>query len=148
MNVETKLQIDFIKGDRLYYKKTGNYIILSNGHVGVYLKDGELKVDTSKMIEFSSDFLDPDVLLKTRSKARITNIARKIRTGDFAILLKSIENDNKCFVNEKYLKMFNGFTELFILSRKDPVLVHRLGKPYGIILPVCCADEELQEEKQ
>ena len=136
MNVEFQLQIDAIKGNRIYFKEYENLILVSDGIVGVYLKGRELKIDKSKMIQIKSDAFCPEDLLKERTKAIETSIARRVRPSNYAIKLYSEETGESCFVNEKYLKMFKGCISLYIKSKRDPVLVHRYGIPYGIIMPM------------
>ena len=140
MNIEYQLQIDAIKGTRIYFKQFENLIFISDGHIGVYLTEKELKIDRSKMIEINDDpkaisFL-PENLLRERTAAIETKIARKLPTSGYAIKLYSQESGKYCFVNEKYLKMFKGYNSLFIKSKTDPVLIYRYGVPYGIILPM------------
>lgn len=48
MKIEQKLQIDVIKGNRIYYAEYGEYIFVADGHTGVYLTASELKIDKSK----------------------------------------------------------------------------------------------------
>lgn len=137
MKAEIKLQTDVIKGNRMYYKQYEEMILISEGHYGVYLKPNELKIDKSKMIEFGdkTDTLDPKKLEECRTKAKITNTAIKTHSG-FAIKIKSLENDEYCFVDEKFLKQFPGHTNVLIKSRKEPILILKYGLPYGIILPM------------
>lgn len=148
MKAEYQLQIDAIKGKRIFYEEYGELILVTDGRIGVYLKDKELKIDKSKMIKFKRDkgsiSLHPEELLKERTAAIQTNFAIKIPYRGYAIKIKAKESGEHCFVNEKYLKMFNGFNNLFIKSKKDPVLVYRFGVPYGIILPmhIAIAEEE------
>lgn len=145
MRIEYQLQIDAIKGNRIYYKEYGDLTFITDGHIGVYLSKSELKITKEKMIAINDDkcSFDPVILLQSRTKARETRIARKLfSNNEFAILIKSTENDEECFVNQKFLKMFYGFNALYIKSRKDPVLVYKLGQPYGVILPMNILPEE------
>ena len=146
MQVEHKLQIDVIKGARIYYKEYENYFFVADGHIGVYLKDKELKIDKSKMIKILSNkdsiSFFPDDLLKERTPAIETRIARKLPGTGYAIKLYSKESGEYCFVDEKYLKMFKGYNNLYIKSKKDPVLIYRYGVPYGIILPMYISEQE------
>lgn len=151
MNVEYQLQIDAIKGTRIYYEeydglKHGKLIFVSDGHIGVYLKEHELKIDKSKMIHINKNSttisFHPEDLSKERTKAIETRIARKIDLSSFAIKLFSEESGEHCFVKEKYLKMFKGYNSLFIKSKRDPVLIYRYGVPYGIILPMNIPEQE------
>ena len=140
MKAEYQLQIDAIKGERIFYEEYGELIFVSDGHVGVYLKDKELKIDKSKMIKFNrgkdSISLHPEELLKERTAAIQTSFAIKMPVRGYTIKIKAKESGEHCFVNEKYLKMFNGYNNLFIKSKNDPVLVYRFGVPYGLILPM------------
>lgn len=140
MKAEYQLQIDAIKGERIFYKEYGELIFVSNGYIGVYLKDKELKIDKSKMIEvkqneYSISF-QPEELLKERTAAVKTVFAVNVGVRGYAIKLYSKESGEHCFVAEKFLKMFNGCNSLFIKQKKDPVLVYRYGVPYGIIMPI------------
>ena len=143
MKIEQKLQIDVIKGNRIYYAEYGEYIFVADGHTGVYLTASELKIDKSKMIQVNNNqSFDPEQLAAASIKAKETNAAYRMKYDNaFAIKLKGIDSDIECFVKEKYLKMFDGYNGLFIRSKKDPVLVIKSGKPYGIIMPVNIHDE-------
>lgn len=146
MNIEYQLQIDAIKGSRIHFKQYGDLILIVNGYVGVYLTQSQLKINRSTMIEAFTEnkatSYMPEELLKDRSEAIETKIAYKLLTDGYAIKLCSKESDAYCYVKEKYLKMFKGYGSLYIKSPKDPVLVYRYGKPYGIILPVYVGKEE------
>ena len=143
MKIEQKLQIDVIKGNRIYYAEYGEYIFVADGHTGVYLTASELKIDKSKMIQVNNNqSFEPEQLEAASIKAKETNAAYRMKyDGGFAIKLKGMESDVVCFVKEKYLKMFDGYNGLFIRSKKDPVLVMKYGKPYGIIMPVNIQEE-------
>ncbi|MER2108217.1 MAG: hypothetical protein ABS949_14885 [Solibacillus sp.] len=144
MKIERKLQIDVIKGERIYYAEYGELTLITDGHVGVYLTASELKVDKAKMIEVANDTaaLAPVHLEAANVKARETNTAYRMQYGNcFAIKLKAVEGDNECYVKDKFLKMFDGYNGLFIQGKKDAVLVTKYGKPYGVIMPVNIAKE-------
>lgn len=145
MDIEYQLQIDAIKGMKIYYKQYGKLIFISDGKIGVYLNERELKIDKTKMIEAFSksetiSFM-PENLLRERTAAKETKIAIKCISG-YAIKLYSKESGEHCYVQEKYLKMFKGYNCLFIKSSKDPVLIYRYGTPYGVILPVYIPEQE------
>ena len=143
MNIEYQLQIDAIKGSRIHFKQYGDLILIVNGYVGVYLTESQLKINRSTMIEaFTETSYMPEKLFKDISKAIETKIAYKVLTDGYAIKLCAKESNAYCYVKEKYLKMFKGYGSLYIKSPKDPVLVYRYGKPYGIILPVYVRKEE------
>lgn len=146
MNIEYQLQIDAIKGTRIYYKDFENFIFITDGHIGVYLKERELKIDRTKMIAISEgDQFNPENLSKERTAAIETKIARKLPLGGYAIKFYSEESGKHCYIQEKFLKMFKGYTGASIKERRDPVLLYKYGVPYGIILPMNIAE---QEDKQ
>lgn len=140
MNIEYQLQIDAVKGSRIHFKQYGDLILIVNGYVGVYLTESQLKINRSSMIEAFTEnkaiSYMPEELLKERTEAIETKIAYKLPTSGYAIKLYSKESNASCYVQEKFLKMFKGYSKLFIKSSKDPVLVYRYGKPYGIMLPI------------
>jgi len=138
MRAEQKLQIDAIKGNRMYFAVFENFVFITDGHCGVYLKEKELKIDKAKMMQIdekAAKQFDPQTIKDHRVKAKITNAAYRCMSG-FAIKIKSTENETQCFVQEKFLKMFDGANGMFIESEKAPVYVERYGLPYGIILPI------------
>lgn len=146
MNIETQIQIAAIKGERIFYKQFGELFFVTDGHIGVYLKDRELKIDKSKIGELpeakeTTNFM-PENLLHERTAAIETRIARKLPGSGYAIKLYSQESGEHCFVNEKYLKMFKGYNSLYIKSKRDPVLLYRYGVPYGVILPMNIPEQE------
>lgn len=146
MKIEHKLQIDVIKGERIYYKDLGKLIFIADGHVGVYLSERELKIDKSRMIEIKNQneqgsSWNPENLLIERIAAKETKAAIKTNNG-FAIKLKATEKDLTCYVQEKFLKLFNGYSTLHIKDPKSPVLVYKYGAPYGIIMPLNVTKEE------
>ena len=143
MKIEQKLQIDVIKGNRIYYAEYGEYIFVADGHTGVYLTASELKIDKSKMMQVKNNqSFDPELYGASCIKAKETNVAYRIKYDNgFAIKLKGIESDVECFVKEKFLKMFDGYNALYIRDKKDPVLVMKYGKPYGIIMPIHILDQ-------
>lgn len=142
MNVEKKLQIDVIKGERIYFKDLEDMIFVADGHVGVYLKDQELKINRSKMIEMggSPEFFKPHELKERCIPAKETHHAVKTNRG-YAIKIKAIDSDEYCYISENYLKMFKGYTSLMIKGKLDPVLIFKYGLPYGIILPIRIKEE-------
>ena len=147
MKAEYQLQIDAIKGERIIYNEYGELILVSDGRIGVYLKDKELKIDKSKMIKMNEKSLSlhPEELRKERTAAIQTRFAIKTQQYGYAFKLYSEESGEYCFVREKFLKMFKGFTSLFIKSKKDPVLVYKYGVPYGVILPMHINLEKVEE---
>ena len=138
MKIEQKLQIDVIKGNRIYYAEYGEYIFVADGHTGVYLTASELKIDKSKMMQVKNNqSFEPEQYKASSIKAKETNEAYRLKYDNgFAIKIKGIESDAECFVKEKFLKMFDGYNALYIRNKKDPVLVMKYGKPYGIIMPI------------
>lgn len=140
MTIEHKLQIEAIKGIRLYYAEYGKLIFISDGKIGVYFKESELKIDKSKMNKIPNpDIFNPKVLAKERVRAKETDIARKgIRS--FYIKIKSSNLQNFCYVDETFLKMFSRYDDLFIKGEKDPVYIEKYGQPYGIIMPIHVRD--------
>lgn len=140
MKVEQKLQIDAIKGERIYYYDFGELTLISDGYIGVYLKQSELKIDKTKLIKIVKCDLDPELLKNERTEARVTRTAH-ISQNKLSIKIKSKENEGYCFVQEKLLKQFYGYNGLYIKSKKDIVYVTKYGVPYGIILPVYIAEE-------
>ncbi len=146
MNIEYQLQIDAVKGERIFYKQYDKLILLTDGHIGVYLTEKELKIDKSKMIEINetkdSISLNPENLLRERTAAHETRIARKTFPRGFAIKIQSKESEEYCFVQERFLKMFKGYDSLFIKSLKEPILVRKYGVPYGFIMPVFLSGQE------
>ena len=135
MKVEQKLQIDVIKGNRMHYRKYGDLTLITDGYIGVYLKNNELKIDLSKMQEITNGFdtLSPSEMQKKYQDAKETNHAISLSYG-FAILVKS--ESSFCYLQEKLIKMFPGKTGVKILNETSPVLIMKYGIPYGIILPV------------
>lgn len=135
MRIEHKLQIDVIKGERIWYRIFDDLILLIDGHVGVYLKVSELKIDLSKLNEIikEPDALNPKILIENYFDAKETKTAYALHDG-YAIKIK---NENSfCFLKEKFMKMFYGRTGIKIKDEKTPVLIMKYGTPYGIILPV------------
>lgn len=149
MNIEYQLQINAIKGEQIFYIECGELILLTDGHIGVYLKESELKIDKSKLRKphdnSTATSYIPENLLKVRTAVIETSIARKIPSSGYAIKLYSKESGEHCFVKEKFLKMFKGYNSLFIKSARDPVLLYRYGVPYGIILPIRITPKEGEE---
>ena len=146
MNIEYQLQIDAIKGVRIFYKEYDKLIFISDGHIGVYLTERELKIDKNKMIKIEdkpeSTSFHPEDLLKERTAAKETRNAIKLPGSGYAIKLHSKESGEHCFVQEKYLKMFKEYNSLYIKSRRDPVLLYKYGVAYGIILPMNIYEQE------
>ena len=105
MKAEYQLQIDAIKGERIFYKEYGELIFVSDGCIGVYLKDKELKIDKSKMIEMKQNkdsiSFQPEELLKERTAAIQTRLAIQTHISGYAIKIFSKESGEYCFVKEK-----------------------------------------------
>lgn len=142
MRIDHKLQIDAIKGVSLFYQEYGNLVLISDGKIGAYLSEKDLKIDKTKMKKATlGNKLDPDVLRSERIRARETHTA--IKWGNkLYIKLKAFNMPNFCYVNETFLKMFPKYGELFIRGEADPVYIEKLGEPYGVILPVHVSKEE------
>ena len=140
MKIEHKLQIDVVKGEKIWYKIFDDIILLIDGHVGVYMKISELKIDLSKMNEIIAkpDALNPSILIELYEDAKETKTAYALHSG-FAIKIKG-EKDY-CYLNEKFMKMFYGRTGIKINGKKEPVLIMKYGTPYGIILPINISSE-------
>lgn len=139
MKIEQKLQMDVIKGERIYYAEFGDLTFIADGFIGVYLTASELKIDKTKMQQMSGnnvDTLSPESLTAAGVAGKETRTAHKCPAHGFAIKLKAIEGNAECFVQEKYLKMFPGYTGMIIRGGKEPVLILKYGKPYGVILPI------------
>lgn len=142
MQIDYKLQIDAIKGVRLFYQEYGNLVFISDGRIGAYLSEKDLKIDKSKMTKIEkTDLFDPDVLKPHRCHAKETNIARR-SIGKHYVKLKAPNIPNFCYVDETFLKMFPKYSDLFIRGEKDPVYIEKYGQPYGIVLPIYVAKEE------
>lgn len=144
IRIEEKLQIDVIKGNRIFYKDYGDLCFLADGHIGAYIPQKDLKIDKAKMIPISAESacFDPEVLNAERVRATITKIAHKIIKG-YAIKIKEVEGENYCFVQEQFLKLFDNPTTILIKSKKDPVLIMDDGMWKGIILPINISEEVL-----
>lgn len=138
MKIEQKLQMDVIKGERIFYVELGDLTLVTDGHIGVYLTESELKIDKSKMQKSGNgcDALSPESLQAAGVAGKETKTAYKCHRYGFAIKLEAVEGDAECYVLENYLKMFSGYTGMIIRGKKDPVLILKYGKPYGIILPI------------
>ena len=150
MKIEQKLQIDAIKGERIYYKVFDDVVLLTDGYTGCYYKKDQLKIDLSKLYKMGeSENLNPKLIIKDEntSKAKETRVARLIGRSDIAIKLKS--SDNYTFVNAKYLKMFFGYSGVRISKeKKQPILILKHGNPYGLIMPVNMGGFEVDESEK
>ena len=148
MTIEEKMQVEVIKGNKYYYCDFEGYTLITDGHFGVYIPSKEMKLNKDSMNEIkNSDSLNPDNILKESYSAIDTRVAYKLLFAkpEFAIKIKSTENDKVCFINEKYLKLFKNFDHLYIKDEKSVVLVTRYGLPYGIILPINISKKQLEE---
>ena len=142
MTAQQKLQIKAIQGDQIYYQEYGEFIFISDGKVGAYLSEADLKIDKNKMIKIEKhDLFDPEILKGSRVRAKRTDIARKgIRS--FYIKFKTFDPKIFCFVDESYLKMFPKYGEFYIKSEKAAIYIEMFDKPYGIIMPVHVREDE------
>ena len=142
MDIKKYLQIAAIKGEKILYKQYGDLIFVSDGVIGAYFRESELKIDRKKLsaATFVSCSLDPYDLLTERTPAKETRIAYKMRSSEYAIKLRSSTSNAECFVAEKYLKMFKGYSAAHIKDEKEPVLLFLHYDPYGIILPMKISD--------
>lgn len=141
MRIEHKLQIDAIKGERIYYSEFGEWILLSDGKIGVYLKGNELKIDKNKMHAMGNvEKLDPDYLMSGSIMLNQTKTAHKTHLG-YAIKLKNSEDNVHIFVLEKYLNMFYGYSGIAFKTLRNPILITKYDQPYGIICPITINEE-------
>ena len=139
MKIEQKLQMDVIKGERIYYAEFGDLTFVADGHVGAYLTASELKIDKTKMQQMTGSNVEtfsPESLQAAGVAGRELRTAYNLPVKGFAIKLKAIEGNAECFVQEKFLKMFYGYTGMIIRGKKEPVFILKYGKPYGIIMPI------------
>lgn len=144
MKIEQKLQLDVIKGERIYYAEYDEYIFICDGHVGVYLTERELKIDKTKMHKMTGSSVPnfaPQFLETNGFEAHKTRTAVDTWHDGYAIKLKANNEDVSCFVKEKFLKMFSGFAGIVIQGKKEPVYIRKFGKPYGIAMPINIGDE-------
>ena len=146
MKIEYKLQNDVLKNQRMNYIKLKNYIMLTDGRIGCYLKPDEIKIDLSKITGIPSadvKTLDPDVLIETYQKAKKTRYAVITEISGLLIRIDGEVDNRKVYIPEKQLKMFYGYTGIMIpYNDRDPDLILKYGIPYGIVLPVRVVEDE------
>lgn len=142
MQIDYKLQIDVIKGVRIFYCEYENLVFISDGKIGAYLSEKDLKIDKSKMTKIEkSDLCDPDILRSHRFHAKETNIVRR-HCGKYYVKLKAHNIPNFCYVNDAFLKMFKYYDDLFIRGENDNVYIEKHGQPFGTIMPALISKEE------
>lgn len=131
---------------RTFVCEFDEYVLLTDGHMGYYIKKSDLMINIDKLKKPTTinNDLAPETLIKSTTKANKTRNIHLTPNGKMAIKLKS-EDGKKAWVNMDFLKLFGDYVQYRISSEKEPVLISDYkGIPLGIVLPMKINDEEVE----
>lgn len=146
MLIENKIQIEAIKTREYIAGKSGNTVMISDGRYIVYMPEMDCIIDIEKLKEFPQNGLekyDPDKLERLLKDVKLTNKSL-ILSRRMARLLIEKESGKEIWVDNKYLKMFQG-CDYYSVDTGDEykqIVCVRYGKIVGLILPMRVSDED------
>ncbi len=145
--LEQKAQLMALKEpDRIYACELKDYVLITDGHIGYYIKKNNMLIICDKLRKPNStpENLEPDIIYKATNEARKTRNVHMLPSGKMAIKLKN-DVGQKVWVNMDFLKLFGDGVSYRISNEKDPVFIsdHK-GIPLGIVLPMRVPDEETE----
>lgn len=140
MLIENKVQIKAIKTRKYAAGEINGTVMFTEGHFIVYVAERDCLIDISKIREFTKDGTEKysaDKIEKLLKPARLTNIAL-VFPERTARLFKDVETGDGIWLDNKYIKMFDGCTcySAEIEDGIKAVVFVRYGKITGLVLPL------------
>ena len=144
MLVKDKVQIKAIKKGNYMAGKAGNTIMLSEGHYIVYMPEKECMVDISKMKQLPEDALlkyRPDKIEELIKPITLTRKA-VVFNGWMARLFENEKTGTRVWINDKYIKMFQGHSNNYVeIGGETDMVFTSCGRIAGLVLPVIVNEE-------
>lgn len=145
MLIENKVQIEAIKTREYMAGKIDNTVMFTEGHFIVYIKEKDCLVDISKIKEFPKDGMEKYSADKIESLLKPIKLTNKalIFTGRTARLFENKETGGRIWLDDKYIKMFNGcdFHSAGTREQDSPIVFTRYGKVIGLVLPMRVSED-------
>lgn len=145
MLIENKVQIEAIKTREYMAGKVENTVMFTDGHFIVYITEKDCLIDISKIKEFPKDGLEKYSADKIESLLKPIKLTNKalIFTGRMARLFENKEAGDRIWIDDKYIKMFQGCDFRFADTGEEtkPIVFIRYGKIVGLVLPMRVSEE-------
>lgn len=145
MLIENKVQIEAIKTREYMGGKIENTVMFTEGHFIVYMTEKDCLIDISKIKEFPKDGLEKHSTDKIESLLKPIKLTNKalIFIGRTARLFENKETGDKIWLDDKYIKMFQGCDFRFVDMGEEtkPIVFIRYGKIVGLVLPMRVSEE-------
>lgn len=145
MLIENKVQIEAIKTREYMGGKIENTVMFTEGHFIVHMAEKDCLIDISKIKEFPKDGLEKHSTDKIESLLKPIKLTNKalIFTGRTARLFENKETGDKIWLDDKYIKMFQGCDFRFVDMGEEtkPIVFIRYGKIVGLVLPMIVSEE-------
>lgn len=140
MLIENKIQIEAIKTRDYLFGEVGGMVVVSTGHVMVYLNEKDCLLDISKQKKISGDGLakyDPETIMENKREAKISHRLIDEGCGRMFLGVVDKETGEYAWFNRKYIKMFSDCT-IWLVRQEDYYYAAftRYGKLVGIVMPV------------
>lgn len=140
MLIENKVQIKAIKTREYMAGKIDNTVMFTDGRFIVYIEEKDCLIDISKIKEFPKDSMEKYSADKIESLLKPIKLTNKalIFTGRTARLFENKETGVRIWLDDKYIKMFNGcdFHSTGTMEQDSPIVFTRYGKVIGLALPM------------
>lgn len=145
MLIENKVQIEAIKTREYMAGKIENTVMFTEGHFIVYIAEKDCLIDISKIKEFPKDGLEKYSTDKIESLLKPIKLTNKalIFTGRTARLFENKETGDRIWLDDKYIKMFNGcdFHSAGTEEQDSTIVFTRYGKVIGLVLPMRVSED-------
>lgn len=145
MLIENEVQIEAIKTREYMAGKIDNTVMFTEGHFIVYMAEKDCLIDISKIKEFPKDGMEEYSADKIESLLKPIKLTNKalIFTGRTARLFENKETGDRIWLDDKYIKMFNGcdFYSVGTMGQDNPIAFTRCGKIIGLVLPMRVSED-------
>lgn len=145
MLIENKVQIEAIKTREYMAGKIDNTVMFTEGHFIVYVAEKDCLIDISKIKEFPKDGMEKHSADKIEGLLKPIKLTNKalIFTGRIARLFENKETGDRIWLDDKYIKMFNGcdFHSADTEEQGNVIVFTRYGKIVGLVLPLRVSED-------
>lgn len=145
MLVENKIQIEAIKTRNYLVGKHEKTVMITDGHMMVYMSEEDCLIDISKLKQFGEKGIEKYSREKLKEKLVKINLSKK---GFFfdrrAVRLYENDSGDRIWLDTKYIKMFDG-CDTYSVDTGDVcklIVFTRYGEIVGLVLPVRVGDSE------
>lgn len=145
--LEEKLQIDAITKKSIHVINFGDWLFLTNGYYGTYVRRDKLSINFYPLKMDENKEIAPDYVEENFKPAKITKEARILANNMIVVKVKEKDGKEYAWAKLDYLKAFGNNVEVKISGKTKPIAVYSLGILRGLIMPVRIDEEEIVEMK-